>query len=204
MGSGPGSLKDYIDTFRSDKLLQGGFIWQWASHGLLTRNEHGAEYYGYGGDFGDKLNDPDFILDGSCWSDHKPGPWLAEYKKVIEPVTIEKFARETGKVTLRRLYFFSDLSHLSCSWNATAEDKEATEPVNVPFPHIAPGSVSIFHIPLEDLAILEDNSSRDAWLNLSFKPIKMNEWTPAGGGFSWTSADGLIVNQGPQLSITRA
>ncbi|KAH8430721.1 uncharacterized protein LDX57_008383 [Aspergillus melleus] len=120
MGNGPGGLKDYIDIFRSEKALQGGFIWQFASHGLLTKTGDGTPYYGWGGgDFGDKLNDADFIMDGLLRSDHTPSLGMAEYKKVIEPVTIEGFNRETGEVALRSHYFFSDLSHLVGVWSVT-------------------------------------------------------------------------------------
>lgn len=37
MGNGPGGLKDYIDAYRIEKLLQGGFIWEWCNYGLLKR-----------------------------------------------------------------------------------------------------------------------------------------------------------------------
>ena len=50
MGNGPGGLDDYQDAFRKYKRLQGGFIWEWANHGLL----HKDGYYAYGGDFGDQ------------------------------------------------------------------------------------------------------------------------------------------------------
>ena len=41
------------DLFRSEKSLQGGFIWDWIDQGLLTRDEQGREMFGYGGDFGE-------------------------------------------------------------------------------------------------------------------------------------------------------
>lgn len=37
MCNGPGGLADYIATFRSESLLQGGFIWEWCNHSLLKR-----------------------------------------------------------------------------------------------------------------------------------------------------------------------
>lgn len=101
MGNGPGGFRDYIEAFWSQKMLQGGFVWQWANHGLLTRTEDRAQYYGYGGDFGDKLNDADFVLDGLLWSDHAPNPGLAEYKKVMEPVTAGNLDLRDGTVSLR-------------------------------------------------------------------------------------------------------
>lgn len=76
MGNGPGSFKEYIDEFYKHPCLQGGFVWEWANHGLLTKNADGAEYYGYGGDFGEPVHDYNFVMDGLITSDHTPGKSL--------------------------------------------------------------------------------------------------------------------------------
>jgi beta-galactosidase len=86
MGNGPGGLENYQAAFRKHRRLQGGFVWEWANHGLW-REEDGADgYYAYGGDFGDTPNDGTFVMDGLCFSNHTPTPGLTEYKKVVEPV----------------------------------------------------------------------------------------------------------------------
>lgn len=48
MGNGPGGLPEYQEAFRRYRRLQGGFVWEWANHGLLNRNDMGEEYYAYG------------------------------------------------------------------------------------------------------------------------------------------------------------
>ncbi|KAL3482855.1 glycosyl hydrolases family 2, TIM barrel domain-containing protein [Aspergillus germanicus] len=264
MGNGPGGLKDYIDIFRSEKALQGGFVWQFASHGLLTKSEDGTPYYGYGGDFGDTLNDGDFVIDGLLRSDHTPSPGMVEYKKVIEPVTLENFDIETGKFTLRSHYFFSDLSYLAGFWSVTVRDQEPTETKPLALPNVSPNSTGVLQLPPECLEILESHASHDAWINLSFRLKSKTAWAPAGheiawsqlyvplsdqaaslapsrpstpaqtimiseirttpgrlvisaqdstsqvifdlvrGGFKWTSASGVAVDKGPELSIHRA
>ena len=88
MGNGPGGLQDYQDAFRKFRRLQGGFIWEWANHGLL-KQEQSSTYYAYGGDFGDVPNDDTFVMDGLCCSDHTPSPGLLEFKQVIAPVRAE-------------------------------------------------------------------------------------------------------------------
>ena len=79
-------------AFRTVPRLQGGFIWEWANHGLLKTDKTGT-YYGYGGDFGDVPNDSTFVMvqlpapdywqyeltlqqDGLLFSDHTPNPGL--------------------------------------------------------------------------------------------------------------------------------
>ena len=87
MGNGPGGLEGYQNAFRKYDRLQGGFIWEWANHGLL-REVSGKKFMGYGGDFQDFPNDGTFVMDGLCFSNHTPTPGLTEFKKIIEPVRV--------------------------------------------------------------------------------------------------------------------
>ena len=66
MGNGPGALKEYQETFYEHRRLQGGFIWEWANHGLSRKLDDGSggSFYAYGGDFGDEPNDGNFVMDG--------------------------------------------------------------------------------------------------------------------------------------------
>ena len=110
MGNGPGLLEDYEETFRKHPRLQGGFIWEWANHGLW---KEGAGYYAYGGDFGDSPNDGTFVMDGLLNSQHQPTPGLLEYKKVIQPLNMEL---ENGMLVIENRYSFIDLDHLVSSY----------------------------------------------------------------------------------------
>ncbi len=110
MGNGPGGLEEYQAAFRDNKRLQGGFIWEWANHGLWKESESGGSgFYAYGGDFGDIPNDDKFVMDGLCFSNHTPTPGLTEFKKVTEPIRAwingEELAVENG-------YDFIDLSDI--------------------------------------------------------------------------------------------
>lgn len=52
MGNGPGNIKEYVDAFYKYPTLQGGFAWEWANHGLVTKdNNTNEQYMAYGGDF---------------------------------------------------------------------------------------------------------------------------------------------------------
>ena len=117
MGNGPGGLREYQDAFNKYRRLQGGFIWEWANHGLIKRLEDGTAFYAYGGDFGDTPNDGNFVMDGVCTSDHKPGPGLVELKKVFEPVDISK---EGDELVLTNRYDFLALDHLRAEWKVSS------------------------------------------------------------------------------------
>ncbi|PNP53244.1 hypothetical protein THARTR1_06261 [Trichoderma harzianum] len=142
MGNGPGGLADYIDLYRSESLLQGGYIWEWCNHGLLKR-EGKLSYFAYGGDFGDTPNDRDFVMDGLVFSDHSPTPGLLEYKKCIQPVSIRL---ERGKLQIHNHYDFIDLNHLFATWHLVQESGN-TNPTKFELPQIAPGAEAIVDLP---------------------------------------------------------
>lgn len=119
MGNGPGGLREYQDAFHKYRRLQGGFIWEWASHGLLKKidNEQDKYFYAYGGDFGDEPNDGNFVLDGLCDSEHRPGPALAELKWIFQPVTVT--IEGPKSITIANRYDFTSLATLRMRWTIT-------------------------------------------------------------------------------------
>jgi beta-galactosidase len=117
MGNGPGLLEDYQAAFRDYERLQGGFIWEWANHGLLKPSSEpdGKSVYAYGGDFGDFPNDGTFVMDGLCNSDHTPTPGLIELKKVIAP--IRSWLDETAAaIMVANGYSFSTLDGIAARY----------------------------------------------------------------------------------------
>lgn len=176
MGNGPGGLKEYVEAFRSERLLQGGFIWEWCNHGLLKKAGN-LRYYAYGGDFDDTPNDADFVLDGLVWSDHTESPGLTEYKKAIEPVTV---ALKGSKLAITNYFAFVDLSHLSCSWHWVTMSGN-TEPKELMLPQITAGQTVLVDVPS---SIPE--SSGEAWLTLSFKLKSNTAWAESGHEIAWS------------------
>ncbi|CAG7936765.1 unnamed protein product [Penicillium salamii] len=175
MGNGPGGLKEYIEAYRTERLLQGGFIWEWCNHGLLKR-EGDLSYYAYGGDYGDEPNDADFILDGLVFSDHTPSPGLIEYKKVIEPVSVSQVSNGLKVVNH---YDFSTLDHLSASWHLV-DDSGNTEPQGWVLPRIEPGQTKILDLPLNI-----DNLTKPTWLTINFCLKEDRVWAPMRHEIAW-------------------
>ncbi|MGB9685737.1 MAG: glycoside hydrolase family 2 TIM barrel-domain containing protein [Rectinema subterraneum] len=101
MGNSNGSLSDYWKAIRSGKNLQGGFIWEWADHGILDERSGGAHSqsppgpnaafakpWRYGGDFGDSPSDLDFVCDGLLFPDRTLKPAMAECEYLFLPLEI--------------------------------------------------------------------------------------------------------------------
>lgn len=115
MGNGPGAIEEYVEAFHKYPRLIGGFVWEWANHGLEARNKDGVKYMGYGGDFGDEPNDGCFVMDGLIDSNHNPTPGLVEYRKAIEPVKTLKVEGKGVRIVNR--YDFLTLDHLDCAYS---------------------------------------------------------------------------------------
>ncbi|KPM44498.1 Beta-galactosidase [Neonectria ditissima] len=176
MGNGPGGLEDYVAIFRSEPLLQGGFIWEWCNHGLLKR-EGKISYHAYGGDFDDHPNDGDFVMDGIVWSDHTENPGLTEYKKAIEPVSVHLEGRN---LEIKSHYYFKDLSDLSASWRLVRESGDTTM-ADLDLPDIKPGrSVRV------DMPVGLENETEDTWLEISFRLRYATAWAEKDHEVAWS------------------
>ncbi|KAJ4393445.1 hypothetical protein N0V93_002655 [Gnomoniopsis smithogilvyi] len=174
MGNGPGAIKEYVEAFHKYPRLIGGFVWEWANHGLETRNKDGTKYMGYGGDFGDEPNDGCFVMDGLIDSSHNPTPGLLEYKKAIEPV---RTLRIEGKgVRIVNRYDFLTLDHLKCAYSIIYDGGSIEDGV-VDIPKgIKPHTEA--HVSLEPKTALPPHI--EILLNLVFTLQTPNKWAKAG------------------------
>lgn len=173
MGNGPGSFKEYIDVFYEHPCLQGGWVWEWANHGLLTKTADGEEYYGYGGDFGEPVHDYNFVMDGLVTSDHTPAPGLIEYKKAIEPVQL--LSRTDTEFTLINRYDFSSLDHLKCTYSVVG-DGFTLDGGELSIPSTAAGETATIKIPTLSLP----DTTSEAFLQLVFTLKEATLWADAG------------------------
>ncbi len=196
MGNGPGAIKEYIDAFYKYPRLQGGFAWEWANHGLKTKNSSGEDFYAYGGDFGDVPNDGNFVMDGLVFSDHTPTPGLIEYKKAIEPVQIIGGSHERVKVINR--YDFITLDHLNCRWTIDG-DGFNIDGCDVTIPKgVQPGQTA--EIMIKGISLESLTNKGEAHLQLAFTLKESTAWAPAGHEIAWGQVK--LQPAPPQLPLT--
>lgn len=122
MGNGPGDLEDYWSLIYGNECFMGGFVWEWADHGIRTGEtaEHGATY-AYGGDFGEDVHDGNFCIDGMVGPDREPKPAALEVKNVYRPVRICVVDAEEGIFSFHNTLGFTEMSELlECCY--TVED----------------------------------------------------------------------------------
>jgi beta-galactosidase/beta-glucuronidase len=200
MGNSTGNLKEYWEAIRTHKRLGGGYIWDWMDQGLRRFTEDGEAWFAYGGDYGDEPNDHKFCLNGLIGPDRLVHPGLWEYKKILEPITVEALDVATGELRVTNRQLFSDLSAYTVSWKVFAAAWNANrEPVadtatriesggrilatgELPPLQTAPGQSETITLP--GLADMIDPAV-DCWLEISFSLAEGMPWAEAGHEVAW-------------------
>ena len=155
MGNSNGNLWDQWKEIYKYPNLQGGYIWEWIDHAVLTTTKDGREIWAYGGDFGTDLpSDGNFVADGIVNPDQSPHPAMAEVKYVHQNVAFEARPEDlaAGKVKIKNRFYFTDLSGYEVSYSVSEGGKViksgklrlSLEPqdsviVDIPMPRINPG-----------------------------------------------------------------
>ncbi|GAA1491130.1 glycoside hydrolase family 2 TIM barrel-domain containing protein [Brachybacterium sacelli] len=143
MGNGAGSLAEYMELTERYPALHGGFIWEWIDHGLETTDAEGNRIHGYGGDFGERLHDGNFVADGLVLPDRTPSPALLDAKHHYSPVGLEVWP---GRVRVTNRYAFSDLTHLRAEVSLDAQSSWQ----ELELPATAPGGSAEVPLPVHD------------------------------------------------------
>ena len=86
MGNSCGDIADYWQVINANDQCMGGFVWEWADHGVRTKKG-----FLYGGDFGEREHDGNFCCDGLVTPDRK-----------VKSAALEMQAVYGGKTTAQR------------------------------------------------------------------------------------------------------
>ncbi len=175
MGNSLGSYAEYWREFREYPRLQGGFIWDWVDQGLEKTDAKGNEYWAYGGDFGDEINDRQFCINGLIFPDRTPHPTLLEAKRAQQ---FYQFERAANQLTIHSEQLFIKEA-LLLNWSVLKEGvviKQGTAPVT-----IAPQQS--ITLTLDFAAELQHHT--EYHLNVELTLQDKTLWAPAGYCVAW-------------------
>ncbi len=181
MGNSTGNLREYWEAIRSHKRLCGGFIWDWIDQGLVKTDEQGTRYWGYGGDFGDEINDRNFCINGLVWPDRTPHPAMWECKSLQQPVFVEAVNLNKGILRVINAYDFLDLGHLAITWKLVRSG-EIMEEGEVPSLVTPPKHSSTVEIPFTRP---QGTPEGEYFLNVHFSHKRKTSLLPAGHEIAW-------------------
>jgi len=183
MGNACGNLKEYWDAVYAHPRLIGGCIWDWVDQALrkYTDEPPGPDgkprwYYAYGGDYDDYPNDGIFSCDGLVPPDRQVTPKLLETKRVYQPVAFEAVDLAAGRIRVRNLHAFTDLSAFRTRWTLTEDGKVIQ--VGTPGPVDAkPGESAEVALPVR---VQDSKPGAEYHLRVSFHLVEDTSWADAG------------------------
>ena len=181
MGNSNGSLADYWDAFEKYPGLQGGFIWEWIDHGIKQKTADGQDFWAYGGDFGDKPNDMNFVCDGLVWPDRTPHPGLFEFKHLAQPAKAVAYQLKPGVLEIRNKQDFSTLGWVRGEWEVKVNGKLAAKG-KLPALKAGPQETEKIRLKLPALAL---TTGEEAFLNVRFFAAQKTAWCEAGHVVGW-------------------
>lgn len=180
MGNSNGSLADYWAAFEQHHGLQGGFVWEWVDQGIRRVSPNGRAYWAYGGDFGDRPKDANFICDGLVWPDRTPHPALYEYKYLIQPVHIQLAYAAQGLLHLVNRQYFRGLEWLRGTWKVTVDGVSVRSGALPPL-HAGPGERQTISVELAATAEMPG----ERLLTVRLFGREATAWAPAGHEVAW-------------------
>ncbi len=181
MGNSPGNLKEYWETIETYPRLRGGFVWDWVDQGLTKVTEDGQAFFAYGGDFGDEHSDKSFCINGMIFPDRTVHPAVWELKKVVQPVKLEAVDLQAGRFRLVNRYCFTDLRHLTLSWEIGA-DGETLSSGKMEDLNTAPGTDELLTLPVQ---VADPQPNTEYWLKVSLRLKQDTPWANAGHEVAW-------------------
>jgi beta-galactosidase len=198
MGNGPGGLWEYQELYESSNRCMGGFVWEWIDHGLHQTGPDGRLRYAYGGDFGERLHDGNFVADGLVLPDRRPSPGLLEFAKVNEPVRITADGEEL--VVTSRLDLAA-LDNLAFTWTLEEEGTVVADGA-LAIPSLGPRMQ--VRVPRPDLPA----TATESWLTVRAALARETNWAAAGQVVAWgqvqiTEAPSVEVLDAVSAAVTR-
>ncbi|MBI9102080.1 MAG: DUF4981 domain-containing protein [Spirochaetales bacterium] len=194
MGNSNGSLSEYWDAFKKYKGLQGGFIWDWVDQGLTKTDDKGRNYWAYGGDYGEKIHDFDFCINGMIWPDRTPHPAMHEFKKVTQPFRIEPSSVREGRFVIYNEQDFLSMDGLETTWKIEVEGELMEEGSFGTLSLPAGGSMAVCC----NYSTPEHLENENAYVTFSIKTKAGTPWCDAGHEIAWEQfkAPAPVIGEG--------
>lgn len=154
MGNSGGNFKEYWDAIREHRALQGGFIWDWVDQGLYKKIDGAkkiegkeAEFFAYGGDFGDRPTDWNFCCNGLVQPDRKSNQHLHEVRYVYQRIETKHDAANLGRVTVKNRFDHEPLSGIEAAWRVEV-DGEVVKRGAAAVPEVEAGKSGEMRLPV--------------------------------------------------------
>ncbi|NGM64535.1 DUF4981 domain-containing protein [Sphingobacterium sp. SGR-19] len=155
MGNSTGNMKDFWDIFRAHPRLIGGFIWDYKDQALVRQDSIYGKVLAYGGDFGEKIHNGAFSLNGIADAWNRPKAAMYDNKRIYQPAEIVLLDAKTARIKIKNRAVEHNLNHYQPVM-LIRENGEVVKEVKLPSIDLAAG----------------DSTAMDL---LSYIPVKLKE-----------------------------
>ncbi len=147
MGNSCGGMSLYTALEDKYPMYQGGFIWDYVDQGLRVKNPNGKTRYAYGGDFGDRPTDWQFIGNGIVLADRSLTGKSQEVRYLFRDVFLD--VDKTG-VTVTNRKNYAVLNGFDICWTLEC-DRTPIRAGETLLPEIAPGQSLHMELPFGEI-----------------------------------------------------
>lgn len=177
MGNSTGNIKDFWDIFRSHPRLIGGFIWDYKDQALVRQDSLYGKVLAYGGDFGEKIHNGSFALNGIVDAWNRPKAAMLENKRIYQPAEVTLLAMDDARVRIKNRSALLNLNH----YDAVLILQEDGRPVKeVQLPAISLNAGDSLELSLGAAVPIKRKAGKEYQLNLQFRLREATPWAPEG------------------------
>lgn len=183
MGNSMGNFQEYWDVVYADSSIAGAAIWDFVDQGLAVPLPDGSgTYWAYGGDFGDRPNDGNFLINGLIGPDRVPNPHYHEVKYVYQP--LDFVMKEDGNVETVNRNFFTSADEYEICTTETGEGGERLLNVSARLREDMPWAKKGFEVAKKQFVIEEYKFPKSVKASAKAPKVKKE-----AGGFRITAGD---------------
>ncbi|TJZ62118.1 DUF4981 domain-containing protein [Sphingobacterium olei] len=177
MGNSTGNMRDFWDIFRTYPRLVGGFIWDYKDQGLIRRDSVYGDVLAYGGDFGEKIHNGAFNLNGIVDSWGRPKAAMYDNKRIYQPAevllidTAELIVQIKNRAAVLDLGYYTP--YVLIRENGVVVSEVKTDPVS-----LAAGDSS--RLSLAKYMQVKPKQNREYQIDVQFRLRTDETWAKAG------------------------
>jgi len=176
MGNACGNLIDYWDAIESTNFFCGGAIWDWVDQAVYNYTKDGKKYLAYGGDFGDKPNSGQFVMNGIIFAERDVKPQYYEVKKVYQYVGIKATDVRNGQFKVHNKNYYTDLSRYTAEWSLW-ENGELIKDGSIKLPTIPARATKEISCDYKDIKL---DPRAEYFVKIQFKLKNDEPWAKKG------------------------
>ncbi|MBD1435007.1 DUF4981 domain-containing protein [Sphingobacterium sp. DN00404] len=177
MGNSTGNMKDFWDIFRSHPRLIGGFIWDYKDQALVRQDSVYGKVLAYGGDFGEKIHNGAFSLNGIVDAWNRPKAAMYDNKRIYQPAEVTLVNAEKARVKIKNRAVEHNLDYYQPVM-VVRENGKVVREVELPGIDLAAGDST--EIDLLSYIAVNPKKGKEYQLDIQFRLKSATQWAPEG------------------------